>query len=110
MRKLNAFQKFDFNAWHTGKKFMVTGVKYNEKKGCVTLDVVITEDKTDYGDPTVSNVYEKFKVHCIQDKSEDAVAKYTVNQAIVFKNVGRCSVWGDYNTNLSVEAVVEVVK
>lgn len=59
MKKLNAFQKFDFNAWHTGKKFMVTGVKYNEKKGCVTLDVVITEDKTDYQKIAISMVLSK---------------------------------------------------
>ena len=49
MKKLNQFQQFNFAAWQTGKKFMVSGVKYNEKKDCVSLDVVIVEDNTDYG-------------------------------------------------------------
>ena len=110
MKKLNQFLKFDFNSWYKAKKFMITGVRYNDKKGCITLDVAITEDGTDYGDPTVSNLYEKFKTHCIQDTDESDVGKYSVGQTIVFKNVGKCSVYGTYNNELSVEAVVEVVK
>jgi len=47
MKKLNLFQKFDFANWQKGKKFMIQGVKYNEKKGCVSLDVIIVEDNTD---------------------------------------------------------------
>ena len=65
MRKLNLFLKFDFVGWQNGKEFMIQNVKYNEKRACVSLDVIITEDKTDYGDPTISNIFEKFKVHCI---------------------------------------------
>ena len=64
MKKLNLFQQFNFNAWQTGKQFMIQSIKYNEKKGCVSLDVIITEDQTDYGDASVSNIFEKFKVHC----------------------------------------------
>ena len=37
MKKLNMFQKFDFVAWQKGKKFMISAVKYNEKKDCVRL-------------------------------------------------------------------------
>ena len=40
---------------------MVQSAKFNAKKGCVTLDVVIVEDKTNYGDSTISNIFEKFK-------------------------------------------------
>ena len=110
MKKLNQFLKFDFTAWCKGKKFMITGVRYNDRRNCVSLDVAITEDHSDYGDKTISNVYEKFKVHCIQDTSEDDVNKYIVGQTIIFKNFGKCSVYGSYNEQLSVEAVVEVAK
>lgn len=110
MKKLNQFQKFDFASWQNGKEFMVQGVKYNEKRGCVSLDVIITEDNTDYGDPTVSNVFEKFKVHCIKDVNEADVNKYQIKDTIQFKNIGKCSVWGDYSSQLSVEAVIEVLK
>ena len=110
MKKLSLFQKFDFAKWQSGKKFVVQSVKYNEKKGCVSLDVIITEDNTDYGDPSVSNLYEKFKVHCVNDTNESQVSKYHPNNEIKFSGVGKCTVWGDYGTNLSVEAEVQVVK
>lgn len=58
MKKLNLFQKFDFVAWQKGKAFMVQGIRRNEKKGCVSLDVIIVEDNTDYGDDSVSNLFE----------------------------------------------------
>ena len=110
MKKLNNFMNFDFVKWQTGKKFMIQGVRYNEKKLCVTLDVVIVEDKTDYGDATVTNLFEKFKVHCIKDTSIDDVNKYKPQDTIRFTNIGKCTVWGDYNSNLSVEAIIEVIK
>ena len=110
MRKLNQFQKFDFANWQKGKKFMVQGIKYNEKKGCVSLDIIIIEDETDYGDESVSNIFEKFKVHCIQDTDEEDVAKYQIKDIVLFKSVGKCSIWGDYASQLSVEAVVEVAE
>ena len=95
MKKLNIFQKFDFAGWQNGKEFMIQ---------------IITEDKTDYGDPTISNIFEKFKVHCVKDVNEADVDKYHIRDKIQFKNIGKCSVWGDYASQLSVEAVVEVVK
>lgn len=110
MKKLNNFLDFNFGGWQNGKEFMVQGVKFNDKRGCVSLDVIITEDNTDYGDQTVSNIFEKFKVHCVKDTKEADVAKYQVKDKIQFKNIGHCSVWGDYSSQLSVEAVVEVIK
>lgn len=110
MKKLNLFQKFDFVAWQNGKAFMIQGIKYNEKKGCVSLDVIIVEDNTDYGDETVSNIYEKFKVHCIKDTDEEDVEKYQIKDMIRFISIGKCSVWGDYASQLSVEAEIEVVE
>ncbi|MCH5270856.1 MAG: hypothetical protein J1E83_08915 [Lachnospiraceae bacterium] len=110
MKKLNLFQKFDFAAWQKGKAFMVQGIRYNEKKGCVSLDVIIVEDNTNYGDASVSNLFEKFKVHCIKDTDDDDTEKYQIRDMIRFTSVGKCTVWGDYASQLSVEAVVEVVK
>lgn len=110
MKKLGMFQKFDFVAWQTGKKFMVASVRYNERRGCVTLSIAITEDKTDYGDKGISNVFEKFNVHLPKDTNENDVNKYAVGDNIIFKSIGKCAVFGEFNSNLSVEAVVEVVK
>ncbi len=89
---------------------MVQGIKFNEKRLCVSLDVVIVEDNTNYGDPNVSNLFEKFKVHCIQDVNESDINKYHIQDMIIFKSIGKCSVYGDYGSALSVEAVVEVIK
>ncbi len=110
MKKLNMFQQFNFGLWSKDKQFMIQSIKYNEKKGCVSLDVIVTEDGTDYGDPSVSNVFEKFKVHLIKETDEDDVEKYHVKDKIIFKQIGKCSVWGDYASNLSVEAVISVVE
>ena len=110
MKKLNMFQQFNFGAWSNDKQFIIQGIKYNEKKGCVSLDVIITEDNTDYGDDSVSNLFEKFKVHLIKETDEDDVEKYHVKDKIIFKQIGKCSVWGDYASNLSVEAVIAVVE
>ena len=110
MKKLSMFQRFDFVTWQKGKKFMISGVKYNEKKDCVSLDVIITEDNTDYGDDAVTNLYEKFKVHLITETEREDVDKFAVKSVIVFKKIGKCTVWGDYNSQLSVEAEVEVVE
>ncbi len=110
MKKLNQFQQFNFAVWQTGKTFMIQSIKWNEKKMCVSLDVIITDDKTDYGDPSVSNIFEKFKVHLIKDTKETDVDKYHIRDQIIFKSIGRCTVWGDFNSQLSVEGMVEVVK
>lgn len=110
MKKLSLFQRFDFAAWQDGKRFVVQSVKYNATKGCVSLDVIIVEDRTDYQDPHVSNLYERFRVHCVRDTNLNAVDKYHINDEIEFVSIGRCSVWGDYSSNLSVEAEVEVVR
>ncbi len=109
MKKLNQFQKFDFASWQKGKKFMIQGVRFNEKKGCVSLDVVITEDTTDYGDPSVTNLFEKFKVHLI-GSTENDLSKYAPKDSIVFKSFSKATVWGDFASQLSVDAVVEVVE
>jgi len=110
MKKLSLFQRFDFAALQDGKRFVVQSVKYNATKGCVSLDVIIVEDRTDYQDPHVSNLYERFRVHCVRDTNLNAVDKYHINDEIEFVSIGRCSVWGDYSSNLSVEAEVEVVR
>ena len=109
MKKLNMFNEFKFANWQQGKEYTITSTKYNDNKKCVSLDIVITKDDTDYGDVAVNNLYEKFKVHCVQDINEADVSKYPVGSLIQFKQVGKCSIYGDFNSNLSVEAVVQVV-
>lgn len=108
MYKLSMFQKFDFAGFAKDKSFMIQGVKYNQKKGCVTLSVIILEDYTDYGDTTISNIFEKFNVHLIKEVNETDVDKYHVQDRINFISIGKCSVWGDYKNQLTVEAEVEV--
>lgn len=109
MKKLNMFQKFDFNAFITGKEFCITGVKWNESKKCVSCSVTITKDEYDYGDPNVTNLYQSFKVHLTNDTKETDMAKYKIGDAIQFVSVGKATVWGDYSSNLSVCAEIKVL-
>ncbi len=105
-RKLPLFQNFDFGAFQAGKRFVVQSVKYNEKRGCVTVTIVIIEDHTNYGDPSINNLYEKFSAHLINEKEESAVNKFKTGDEVIFKSIGRCTVWGDYSSQLSVEAEI----
>ncbi|MBR2674493.1 MAG: hypothetical protein IKE52_03435 [Mogibacterium sp.] len=102
MRKLNNYMNFDFARFQDGKTFVIQNARFNDKKDCVTISVVITEDQSN------ENLFEKFYVHCVNDTDEKLVDNYPVGSKIVFKKIGKCTPWGDYNSNLSVEAIVEV--
>ena len=104
MRKLSNYMNFDFARFQEGKAFVIQNVKFNENRGCITLNVVIVQD------PSGENLYEKFYVHCINDTDESQIGKYPLNAPIVFKKIGKVTPWGDYQSNLSVEAAVEVLK
>lgn len=93
MKKLDLFRNFDWKAFSEGKTFACTGVKFSERKQMVTADVVIITDKTDYGDETVSNLFEKFKVS-IPGTVETDVSRYAavVNQPCAITNIQRVSV------------------
>lgn len=108
MKKLNLFTHFDFNAFAKGKKFLVVGQKpwadYNSGEVLGTkVEIVITEDKTDYGisenEITVNNLYEKFIVKISKDKN------VTVELGKEVRLINpRGSVYGDYRNQLSVTA------
>ena len=46
----------------------------------------------------------------VVETTEEDIEKYAIRDTIIFKSVGKCSVWGDFASQLSVEAVVEVVE
>lgn len=68
MKKLHVFQRFDTKRFLEGKKFLVSSPsQIDEEKGRVKLQVVITEDKTNYGSEdekkyTGDNLFEKIYV------------------------------------------------
>ena len=72
MKGLSIFEKFDFEAFSTGKEYSVTGCiewsDYNTKAYLGTkVEVIITKDETDYhtkNGTVISNLFEKltFKV------------------------------------------------
>ena len=99
------YLKFDFQQFVSAgeKEFTIQSVKFNEEKGYITLNVVITKDTTG------ENLFEKFYVHLIQDNQPEMVSKYPIQSKIVFESAA-ATVWGEYNSQLSVRAVVRVVK
>ena len=105
MKKLTQYLKFDFQQFVSAgeKEFTIQSVKFNEEKGYITLNVVITKDTTG------ENLFEKFYVHLIQDNQPEMVSKYPIQSKIVFESAA-ATVWGEYNSQLSVRAVVRVVK
>ena len=103
--KLRDYVTFDTKTFITGKEFVIKKSRFNEDKGCITLTVTITKD-----DDESKNIYESFYVHLIQDTNPDKLNQYPIGSSIVFEQIGKASVWGDYQSNLSLEAVVKVVK
>ena len=66
MKKLNVFVKFDWRAFSSGKIFTATGTSpWKDQQGNVLgtrIETAITQDNTDYGDSSVSNLYEKVTI------------------------------------------------
>ena len=111
MKKLNLFRHFDWEAFSKDKTFICSGVKYSEKKEMIVAEIAILSDNTDYGDSSVSNVFEKFNV-TILNSTEADLNKYSsyINQRCTILNVQKASVWGDYSNRLSLIAQVQLMK
>lgn len=106
MKKLSMFNKFDWEAFAKGKKFMAIGCREwrdydtQEKKG-IKLDFLIVEDKTDYGiqkdEEMATNVWEKGTFKIPKD------IEIPENVQIVPKGV-KATVYGEFRNQLSIEA------
>ena len=108
MKKLNIFNHFDYDEFAKEKKFIC--ISQQEWKDFETknllgtkLELVIVQDKTDYGEEGINNLYEKFYVKVPQ------VLNVPVNAEVKLKNV-EATVYGEFRNQLSVIAeFVEVV-
>lgn len=111
MKKLNLFRPFDWEAFSKDKTFICTGAKYSETKQMIVVEVAILSDKTDYGDETASNVFEKFNVS-VPGTTQADLNKYVaiMNQQCRIINVQKVSVYGDYSNLISVIGFVQPVK
>ena len=103
--RLRDYIVFDAQKFITGKEFVIKKAKFNENKGCITLTVTIVKD-----DDEQKNLYESFYVHLVKDTNPDAVAHYPTGSKVEFEQLGKATPWGDYQSNLSVEAIVKVTK
>ena len=102
MKKLRKGLKFDAAWFFRGKVLVATECRpwtdYNTKEELGTkVEVVITKDATDYGDPTVSNVFERFSIK-VGRKIEVPAG------SIVMPVDPECTVYGNFSENLSVKA------
>ena len=102
MKKLGLFTRFMWDDFANGKRFMCVGCTpwrdfdSDELLG-TKVETVIVEDNTSYGDPNVTNLYEKvtFKV------SKDV--KIPINMEVNPKRV-TAIVFGEYRNQLSCTA------
>lgn len=111
MKKLNLFRPFDWEAFSKDKTFICTGAKFSETKQMVVVEMAILSDKTDYGDETISNVFEKFNVS-VPGTSKAELNNYAsiMNQQCRITGVQKVSVYGDYSNMISVVGYVQPVK
>ena len=111
MKKLNLFTYFDFDEFAKGKRFMSFGQQEwkDFKTGDVLwtkVEVVIAQDKTDYGvqdGEVVNNLYEKLTIKVPE--------KISIPMNVEIKPVNAvATVYGDYRNMLSVTAEsIEVI-
>ena len=102
LKKLKKGLKFDAVWFFRGKTLTATAsrpwVDFDSKEELGTkVDVVITKDTTDYGDPAISNLFEKLTIK-VARKIEVPVG------SIVMPVDPECTVYGTYGENLSVKA------
>lgn len=102
MKKLILFLAFLWEQFAAGKEFMVIScLPWMGKDDSVLgtrVETVITKDETDYGDPDVTNRYEK-----VVFKVPKPDLKVPVNSIVVPVNP-TAKVWGEYRNQLSVQA------
>jgi hypothetical protein len=105
MKKLNQFQRFDWNAFSDGKLFLVTGTSewqdYDTKEHLGTVvEVVIYKDDTKYVQKEgehVTNRFEKLKFKVRKD------VDVPLNRLVQPVGV-TATIYGDYRNQLSVKA------
>ena len=108
MKKLNNFIHFDTKEFLKDKRLIALGQQewkdFSTKSLLGTrIEVVIAQDKTDYGEEGVSNLYEKFVVKIPK------VITVPVNTEIRLKNP-EAKVYGEFHNQLSVVAEdIEVI-
>ena len=108
LKKLNKFLNFDYEGFAKDKKLICIGQqewRVFETKSLegTKLEIAIVQDKTDYGEEGVNNLYEKFYVKIPQ------VINVPVNAEVKFKNA-QATVYGEFRNQLSVIAEsVEVI-
>ena len=103
--KLKDYFIFDAKTFVNGKEFVIKKSRFNEERGCVALTVTIIKD-----DDESKNLFESFFVKLVQETNPDSLNKYPIGAQIVFEQIGKATQFGQYQEQLSIEAVVKVVK
>lgn len=109
MKKLFMFQKFETERFLEGKKFIVSSPsKVDEEKGRVKLQVVITEDNTNYGTEkekkyTKDNLFEKVYISIYSPDFRDLDFKQMSEFDFGILENLRSSIFGEaYDRKLSI--------
>lgn len=109
MKKLFMFQKFETERFLEGKKFIVSSPsKVDEEKGRVKLQVVITEDNTNYGTEkekkyTKDNLFEKVYISIYSPDFRDLEFKQMTEFDFEKLENLRSSIFGEaYDRKLSI--------
>lgn len=110
LNKLSTFKipvQIQVDRFFHGKELEIARVKIN-KDGLVVLELAITKDDTDYGDPSVSNIYEKFNF-VITNSNEKDLNKYPLRKKVKIVKVDKATVYGEYQNNLSISGAINIV-
>lgn len=111
MEKLNSFLEFNLSKFLKSKVLEVTSFKehkrYENGKPIgvdgVVISVAIVKDRTDYGTPGISNLYQIFSIRVNGASIDDVTTRFSPGDVIRLKSYVKASVYGDYRNQLSVQ-------
>lgn len=101
LKKLKNFTEFKVNDFLKDKSlvFLSGKVVATEKFQGVQMEVMIQEDRTDYGNPNITNEFERFNVR-VKGADEGFLQTFVRKQSIKITDVSSSIVYGDYSEHL----------
>lgn len=107
LKKLKNFTEFKSNEFLKDKSlvFLSGKVVATEKFEGVQMEVMISDDRTDYGNDAITNEFERFNVR-IKGADEAYLNSFVRKQPIRIAEVTNAVIYGDYSEHLLLTAKV----
>lgn len=106
MKKINKIISKSLNQdWLKSVELTLNGFKFNEKKNMVQLEILVANDRYDYGEPGVQNKTEKF-IFYPENIKQEQLSTLKLNKKVRINQITNISTFGQFNNMLSITGTV----